>query len=132
MAIKKNNLLEHVSAQDLKAFGLIPEICGRFPVITHLCPLDADSMKRILLQPKNALVKQYTKLLAMDNIELTFEDEALEFIVQKALDLKLGARGLRAILEHVITDAMFNIDIIDHHLNVNVDYVKEKCANIIL
>lgn len=131
-AIKKTNLLEHVSAQDLKAFGLIPEICGRFPVITHLCPLDADSMKRILLQPKNALVKQYTKLLAMDNIELTFEDEALEFIVQKALDLKLGARGLRAILEHVITDAMFNIDIIDHHLNVNVDYVKEKCANIIL
>lgn len=129
-AIKSGYFLDYVAAQDIKAYGLIPELCGRFPVITHLSPLDEESMKRILLQPKNALVKQYTKLLAMDGITLHFCDEALNYIVKKALELKLGARGLRSIMEQVMTDAMFNIDAQDQQLNISLEYVQEKCQHI--
>lgn len=106
--LDKSNILQYVSAQDIKQFGLIPELCGRFPVITSLNPLDAEALKRILTQPKNALVKQYAKLFKMDGINLSFSDDSLNYIVDKAIELKLGARGLRAIVEKIMTDAMFD------------------------
>ncbi len=105
----KENLLKYVTAQDLKNFGLIPELIGRLPVLTHLDPLDPDALKKILTEPKNALIKQFKKLFDMEDVKLTIEDKALDYIVTKALELKLGARGLRAILEVIITDAMFEI-----------------------
>lgn len=107
--IDKANLLKYISPQDLKSFGLIPELCGRFPVLTHLKPLDKDALRRILLEPKNALVKQYVRLFHIDHIDLTFSDEALDYIVDKALELHLGARGLRTIIENIMTDAMFEM-----------------------
>ena len=94
---------------DLRAYGLIPEIVGRLPVITYLDQLDRDSLKRILTEPKNALVKQFTKLFAMDGIALTIDDEALDFVVEKAIEYKLGARGLRSIMEAILNDAMFEL-----------------------
>lgn len=108
-AFDKENLLKYVTAQDLKNFGLIPELIGRLPVLTHLNPLDLDALKKILTEPKNALIKQFKKLFDMEDVKLTVEDKALDYIVTKALELKLGARGLRAILEVIITDAMFEI-----------------------
>ncbi|MDB4316306.1 MAG: ATP-dependent Clp protease ATP-binding subunit ClpX [Cyclobacteriaceae bacterium] len=108
-AFDKENLLKYVTAQDLKNFGLIPELIGRLPVLTHLDPLDLDALKKILTEPKNALIKQFKKLFDMEDVKLTVEDKALDYIVTKALELKLGARGLRAILEVIITDAMFEI-----------------------
>lgn len=105
--IDKSNMLQYISAQDVKQFGLIPELCGRFPVITSLNPLDKDALKKILTTPKNALVKQYMKLFKMDKIELTFDEAALDYIVDKAVELKLGARGLRSIVEKIMTDAMY-------------------------
>ncbi len=108
--IDKENLLQYITAQDLKNFGLIPELIGRLPVLTHLDPLSKDILKSILTDPKNALVKQYTKLFDMEGIKLVFEDSALDYIVQKAVEFKLGARGLRSICEVIITDAMFEFD----------------------
>ena len=105
--IDKENILKYVSATDIKTFGLIPELCGRFPVITHLDSLDAVALKNILTQPKNALIKQYVKLFEMDGIKLTFSESAIDYIVEKAVELKLGARGLRAIIEKIMTNAMF-------------------------
>ncbi len=107
--IDKANLLRYITSQDLKSFGLIPELCGRFPVVTQLSPLDAVALRRILLEPKNALIKQYIRLFHIDKIELSFSDEALDFVVGKALELKLGARGLRTIIENIMTDAMFEM-----------------------
>lgn len=107
--IDKENLLQYVAPQDLKSFGLIPELVGRFPVVTYLSPLDRETLIKILTEPKNALVKQFTKLFAMDNIELSFTDNVLEFIVDKAIEFKLGARGLRSIMESILTDAMFEL-----------------------
>lgn len=107
--IDRNNLLQYVTAQDLKAFGLIPELIGRLPVITHLDPLDKATLKRILTEPKNALTKQYVKLLAMENVTLTFEESGIDFIVEKAVEFNLGARGLRSICEAIITDAMYEL-----------------------
>ncbi len=107
--IDKNNLLQYVSAQDLKSFGLIPELIGRLPVVTYLEPLSKNTLKMILTVPKNALMKQYTKLFAMEDIELEVTEDALDFIVEKAVDFKLGARGLRSICEAVMTDAMFHL-----------------------
>jgi len=125
--IDKDNMLQYVSAQDIKQFGLIPELCGRFPVITSLNPLDAPALKRILTQPKNALVKQYVKLFKMDGITLTFEDAALDYIVEKAVELKLGARGLRAIVEKIMTDAMFDFPSMNKKkITVNADYAREN------
>ena len=95
--------------QDLKSFGLIPEIIGRLPVLTYLNPLDKEALRRILVQPKNSIVKQYIKLFAMDGIKLSFTEEALDYIVDKAVEYKLGARGLRSIVESVMMDAMFEI-----------------------
>ena len=105
----RDNLLQYISPSDIRKFGMIPEIVGRFPVLTYLNPLDHDALKRILTEPKNALVKQFTKLFRMDGVELAFDDEALEFIVEKATEHKLGARGLRSIIEAILTDAMFDI-----------------------
>ena len=105
--IDRNNMLQYISPSDLKKFGLIPEIIGRFPVLTHLEPLDRASLKSILTQPKNAIVKQFIRLFAMDGIELEIMDEALDFIVDKSIEFKLGARGLRSILEAILNDDMF-------------------------
>ena len=107
--LDEENLLEYISPQDVKSFGLIPELIGRFPILTHLNPLDKDALRRILTEPKNALVKQYTKLFELDNVQLTFDKKALDFIANKAIDYKLGARGLRSICEAILTDAMFEI-----------------------
>src|SRR5665647_186706 len=105
--VDKDNLLQYIAPQDLRSFGLIPEIIGRLPVLTHLNPLDRDALRAILTEPKNALVKQYIKLFKMDGIKITFLEEALFLIVDKAIEFKLGARGLRAICETVIMDVMF-------------------------
>jgi ATP-dependent Clp protease ATP-binding subunit ClpX len=105
----RENLLQYVTAQDLKAFGLIPELIGRLPVLTHLDPLHRSTLKRILTEPKNALVKQYAKLMAMEGVTLTFDEGALDFIVDKAVEYNLGARGLRSICEAIVTDAMYEI-----------------------
>ena len=107
--IDKNNLIQYVTPQDLKSFGLIPEIIGRLPVLTHLTPLDKPALERILVEPKNSIVKQYIKLMAIDGIELTFDQAALNYIVDKAVEYKLGARGLRSIVEAIMMDAMFEL-----------------------
>ena len=107
--IDKEDLMQYVLPQDLKSFGLIPEIIGRLPVLTYLKPLDREALRRILVEPKNSIIKQYIKLFEMDNIQLTFEEEALDFIVDKAVEYKLGARGLRSIVESVMMDAMFEV-----------------------
>lgn len=107
--IDKKNLMQYVMPQDLKSFGLIPEIIGRLPVLTYLTPLDREALKKILVEPKNSIVKQYEKLFAIDGVKLTFDEDVLDFIVDKAMEFKLGARGLRSIVESVMTDAMFEI-----------------------
>ncbi|MEC8536687.1 MAG: ATP-dependent Clp protease ATP-binding subunit ClpX [Bacteroidota bacterium] len=108
-AIDSKNLLQYITPKDLKDFGLIPEIIGRLPVLTHMNPLDTATLRAILTEPKNAIVKQYIKLFEMDRIELSFEEDALDFIVQKAVEYKLGARGLRSLCEEILTDAMFSL-----------------------
>ena len=107
--IDTQNLLQYITPKDLKDFGLIPEIIGRLPVLTHMNPLDEGTLRAILTEPKNALTKQYKKLFEMDNIALSFKGEALDFIVQKAVEYKLGARGLRSLCEEILTDAMFTL-----------------------
>ncbi len=107
--IDKNDLMKYVLPQDLKAFGLIPEIIGRLPVLTYLKPLDREALRKILVEPKNSIVKQFTKLFEMDGIKLTFTDGALDYIVDKAVEYKLGARGLRSIVESVVNEAMFEL-----------------------
>jgi ATP-dependent Clp protease ATP-binding subunit ClpX len=107
--IDSKNLLQYITPKDLKDFGLIPEIIGRLPVLTHMNPLDTATLRAILTEPKNAITKQYIKLFEMDRIELSFEEDALNFIVQKAVEYKLGARGLRSLCEEILTDAMFSL-----------------------
>ena len=107
--IDKKNLMQYILPQDLKSFGLIPEIIGRLPVLTYLNPLDREALRKILVEPKNSIVKQYQKLFEMDGIKLKFDEEALDYIVDKAVEYKLGARGLRSIVEAVMMDAMFEI-----------------------
>ena len=125
--IDKANLLRYITSQDLKSFGLIPELCGRFPVVTQLSPLDAVALRRILLEPKNALIKQYIRLFHIDKIELSFSDEALDFVVGKALELKLGARGLRTIIENIMTDAMFEMPSKKiTSLEISLEYVMQQ------
>jgi len=124
----KDNLLQFVSAQDLKTFGLIPELIGRLPVLSFLNPLDSTTLRQILTEPKNALVKQYKKLFEMEQIDLEFKEGALDFIVEKAIDFKLGARGLRSICEAIINDAMFELpsDKTTDRLVINRAYAEEK------
>lgn len=107
--IDKNNLMQYILPQDLKSFGLIPEIIGRLPVLTYLNPLDREALRRILVEPKNSIIKQYEKLFAMDGITLKFSEDALNYVVDKAVEYKLGARGLRSIVESMMIDAMFEI-----------------------
>ena len=107
--IDKNELMKYVLPQDLKSFGLIPEIIGRLPVLTYLNPLDRDALRRILVEPKNSIIRQYEKLFQMDGVELTFSEDALNLIVDKAVEYKLGARGLRSIVENIMIDAMFEV-----------------------
>ena len=106
-SINKNNFLQYIAPQDLRTFGLIPEIIGRLPILTHLNPLDRDALRRILTEPKNALIKQYIELFRLDGITLEFTDDAYDFIVDKAIEYKLGARGLRSICEAIMLDVMF-------------------------
>lgn len=127
--LDKDNMLQYVAPQDLKSFGLIPELIGRIPVLTHLNPLDAVALKRILSEPKNAIIKQYAHLLKMDEIELDFREEAIDYVVEKAMEFKLGARGLRSIIETILTDAMFELPgevESDHKLVVDQDYAKKR------
>lgn len=129
MKIDKENLMKYVTPQDIKSFGLIPEIVGRLPVITYLNPLDKDTLRRILTEPKNSIIKQYTKLFKMDGVELKFDDDALDYIVKKTIEYKLGARGLRSIVETIMNDAMFEIPSkkIKRYI-VKLEYAKEQMA----
>ena len=125
--IDKDDLMKYVQPQDLKSFGLIPEIIGRLPILTYLNPLDRPALRRILVEPKNSIIKQYTKLFKMDGIELSFTEEALETIVDKAVEYKLGARGLRSIVESVMMDAMFEIPSKKvNNFEVTKEYVNEQ------
>ena len=125
--IDKGNLMKYILPQDLKSFGLIPEIIGRLPVLTYLNPLDREALRRILVEPKNSIIKQYTKLFEMDGIKLEFTPDTFDFIVDKAVEYKLGARGLRSIVESIVMDAMFeaptkNID----NFTVTLEYAKAQ------
>lgn len=125
--IDKRDLMKYILPQDLKSFGLIPELIGRVPVLTYLNPLDRDALRRILVEPKNSIVKQFVKLFAMDDMALTFDDEALDFIVDKAVEYKLGARGLRSIVEAVIMDAMYDAPSRGiKKFEVTLDYAKKQ------
>ncbi|MGQ7946387.1 ATP-dependent Clp protease ATP-binding subunit ClpX [Flavobacterium sp. WC2509] len=124
--IDKDNLLQYIIPKDIKDFGLIPEIIGRLPVLTHMDPLDRETLRAILTKPKNALIKQYQKLFLMDEVDFTITDEALDFIVEKALEYKLGARGLRSLCEAILTDAMYELPSSDDKkLEIDVEYAKE-------
>ncbi|MBL7761380.1 MAG: ATP-dependent Clp protease ATP-binding subunit ClpX [Sediminibacterium sp.] len=126
---QRKNLLQFINAQDLKSFGLIPELLGRLPVVTHLNPLDADTLRSILTEPKNSLMKQYTRLFEMEGIDLIMDKEVLDFMVSKALEYKLGARGLRSICESILTDAMFELPGTNTtQLHVTLEYA-EKMFN---
>lgn len=128
VVIGDENLLQYVTPTDLRGFGLIPELLGRFPVLSYLNPLDKQTLRRILTEPKNALIKQYIRLFEMDQVKLSFDKEVLDYITEKALDYKLGARGLRSICEVIMTDLMFDLpsrsDV--KSFNVTLDYAREK------
>lgn len=128
-AVDKENLLQYIIPKDLKDFGLIPEIIGRLPVLTHMNPLDAGTLRAILTEPKNAIIKQYVKLFEMDDIDFSIEDEALDFIVEKAIEYKLGARGLRSLCEAILTDAMFELPSSDDKkLHIDRTYAEDKLS----
>ncbi|MDY3068095.1 MAG: ATP-dependent Clp protease ATP-binding subunit ClpX [Parabacteroides sp.] len=125
--VDKENFLKYITPTDLKSFGLIPEIIGRLPILTHLNPLDREALRRILTEPKNSIIKQYIKLFEMDDIKLSFTDEALDFIVDKALEFKLGARGLRSIVEAIMMEPMFTMPSTgEKELAVTLDFAKEQ------
>lgn len=125
--IDRGNLMQYIAPQDLKSFGLIPEIIGRLPVLTYLNPLDRTALRNILTEPKNSIIKQYVKLFEMDGVKLEFEPEVFEYIVDKAIEYKLGARGLRSIVETIMNDVMFEIP--SQHVErfvVTLDYAKQQ------
>ena len=125
--IDRTNFLQYIAPQDLRSFGLIPEIIGRLPILTYLNPLDRNALRQILTEPKNSIIKQYVKLFAMDEVELTFEPAVYEYIVDKAIEFKLGARGLRAISETIIMDAMYDAPSSDQkQLVITLDYARTK------
>jgi ATP-dependent Clp protease ATP-binding subunit ClpX len=125
--IDENNLLQYIAPQDLKAYGLIPEIIGRLPVLTYLNPLDRDTLRRILIEPKNSIIKQYKKLFEIDGIELEFADEVLDYFVDKAIEFKLGARGLRSICETIMIDHMFHTPSKkSKKLRITLDFAMDK------
>jgi len=124
--IDRANLLQYVNAQDLRTFGLIPELLGRLPIVTYLNPLDPPALKRILTEPKNALIKQYARLFEYENIKLEVDDAALDYMVEKAVEYKLGGRGLRAICEMILRDAMFDMPSEEHDgtFHLTLDYAR--------
>lgn len=129
--VDKNNMLQYVAPQDMKSFGLIPELIGRLPVLTYLNPLDAEALRRILSEPKNALVKQYEYLFKLDGVELHLEEDVIDFIVQKALEFKLGARGLRSICEAIMVDAMFDMPSNENKstsFTISLKYAQDKLS----
>ena len=131
--IDKDNLLQYIIPKDIKDFGLIPEIIGRLPVLTHMDPLDRETLRAILTEPKNALIKQYQKLFAMDDVKFIITDDALDFIVEKALEYKLGARGLRSLCEAILTDAMYELPSSDEKtLRIDRDYTKDTLSKNLL
>ena len=131
--IDKENLLQYIIPKDIKDYGLIPEIIGRLPVLTHMDPLDRATLRSILTEPKNALIKQYQKLFLMDNVEFTISDNALDFIVDKALEYKLGARGLRSLCEAILTDAMYELPSSDEKiLHIDTDYAQQSLSKNLL
>ncbi|WP_309640677.1 ATP-dependent Clp protease ATP-binding subunit ClpX [Flavobacterium sp.] len=131
--IDKDNLLQYIIPKDIKDFGLIPEIIGRLPVLTHMDPLDKETLRAILTEPKNALIKQYQKLFAMDDVEFTITNDALDFIVEKALEYKLGARGLRSLCEAILTDAMYDLPSNDEKiLHIDKDYANDTLTKNLL
>lgn len=126
-SIDRSNFLQYITPQDLKSFGLIPEIIGRLPVLTYLNPLERNSLRQILTEPKNSIIKQYKKLFGMDHVDLQLDDDVLDYIVDKAIEFKLGARGLRSIVETVMMDAMFEIPSTrKKELHINLLYAQEK------
>jgi endopeptidase Clp ATP-binding regulatory subunit (clpX) len=128
--VDRNNLMKYITPLDLKSFGLIPEIIGRLPILTYLEPLDRDALLRILVEPKNSIIKQYQKLFEMDSVVLTFDEEAYEYIVDKAIEFKLGARGLRSIVEAIMIDAMFTLPSQDKKkLHVTRKYAIDQLEN---
>jgi ATP-dependent Clp protease ATP-binding subunit ClpX len=128
--IDKNNLLQYIAPQDLKSFGLIPEIIGRLPVLSFLNPLNKEVLRKILTEPKNSIIKQYIKLFEIDGIKLTIENKVLDYIVDKAIEFKTGARGLRAICEIIMTDAMFELPSMEiNEFNLTLKYAKSKIDN---
>jgi ATP-dependent Clp protease ATP-binding subunit ClpX len=123
----RKNLLQHVNAPDLKSFGLIPELLGRLPVVTHLNPLDSETLRSILTEPKNSLIRQYKRLFELEGIQLTIDDDVLDFMVTKAVEYKLGARGLRSICESILTDAMFELPSSkENKFHLNIEYARKK------
>ena len=125
--IDKGDLMQYIQPQDLKSFGLIPELIGRLPILTYLKPLDRTALRRILVEPKNSIIRQYEKLFDMDKVKLKFTDEALDFIVDKAIEYKLGARGLRSIVESIMSDAMFEIPSTrKRSFEVTIDYARKQ------
>jgi len=130
--IDKDNLLQYVAPQDLKSFGLIPELVGRMPVVTYLSPLDKSALRRILTEPKNAIVRQFTSLFELDGIKLVIGEPVLDYIVEKAIEFKLGARGLRSIMETMLTDAMFELpsDQTIREFKLTLPYAEEKLSKI--
>ena len=129
--IDRSNLMQYIVPQDLKSFGLIPEIIGRLPILTYLNPLDRTALRNILTEPKNSIVKQYIKLFEMDGVKLEFQPEVLDYIVDKAVEYKLGARGLRSIVETIIMDAMYDVpsENIDHFV-VTLDYARKQMEKV--
>jgi len=131
--INKDNLLQYIIPKDIKDFGLIPEIIGRLPVLTHMDPLDRETLRAILTEPKNALIKQYKKLFLMDEVAFNITDEALDFIVDKALEYKLGARGLRSLCEAILTDAMYDLPSSDEKtLDIDKEYAQHTLSKNLL
>lgn len=129
--IDRENFLQYIAPQDLKSFGLIPEIIGRLPVLTYLEPLDRQALRNILTEPKNAIIRQYIKLFELDNITLKFDEEVYEYIVDKAIEFKLGARGLRSICEAIMTDLMFEVPSQDKkEITVTKAYAEEKLSHV--
>ncbi|MDI9257736.1 ATP-dependent Clp protease ATP-binding subunit ClpX [Flavobacterium sedimenticola] len=132
-SIDKDNLLQYIIPKDIKDFGLIPEIIGRLPVLTHMDPLDKATLRAILTEPKNALIKQYEKLFAMDEVEFSITNEALDYIVEKALEYKLGARGLRSLCEAILTDAMYDLPSSEEkQLHIDLDYTHDALTKNLL
>jgi ATP-dependent Clp protease ATP-binding subunit ClpX len=131
VGIDRENMLQYIAPQDLKSYGLIPEIIGRLPVLTYLDPLDEAALKRILTEPKNSIIKQYKKLFKMDNMELTFDNTVFDFIVTKAIEFKLGARGLRSICEQIMIDAMYDAPSENKDkIRITLKYAKTKLSSI--